>query len=77
MLLIRDNHVDNHFSDKFVSMCHVNYFINSDDGVNDQIYLSHFLYFLRLNFVFSSSGIYLSANYIFETKVTIYPIKYI
>ena len=31
MLTIRDEHVDNHFSDKFIHMCHVDYFIN-DDG---------------------------------------------
>ena len=31
MLTIRDGHADNHFSDKFVSLCHVDYFIN-DDG---------------------------------------------
>jgi len=30
MLTIRDDHVDNHFSDKFVSLCHVGYFINDD-----------------------------------------------
>ena len=30
MLTIRDNHVDNHFSDKFVHLCHVGYFINGD-----------------------------------------------
>ena len=28
MLAIRDGHVDNHFNDKFVSLCHVGYFIN-------------------------------------------------
>ena len=30
MLIIRDSHVDNHFSDKFVPLCHVGYFINGD-----------------------------------------------
>ena len=30
MLIIRDDHVDNHFSDKFVALCHVDYFINDD-----------------------------------------------
>jgi len=24
-------HVDNHFSDKFVPLCHVDYFINGDE----------------------------------------------
>ena len=31
MLAIRDDHIDNHLSDKFVLLCHVGYFIN-DDG---------------------------------------------
>jgi len=31
MLAIRDDHVDNHFSDKFVSLCHIGYFINDDE----------------------------------------------
>ena len=30
MLAIKDGHVDNHFSDKFVPLCHVAYFINDD-----------------------------------------------
>ena len=30
MLVIRDDHIDNYFSDKFVYLCHVNYFINGD-----------------------------------------------
>ena len=31
MLTSRDNHADNHFSDNFVHLCYVGYFIN-DDG---------------------------------------------
>jgi len=31
MLTIRDGHVDNYFSDKFVPLCHVGYFINGDE----------------------------------------------
>ena len=30
MLTIRDDHVDNYFTDKFVHLCHVSYFINGD-----------------------------------------------
>ena len=30
MLAIRDDHLDNHFTNKFVPLCHVHYFINSD-----------------------------------------------
>ena len=30
MLAIRDGHVDNHFGDKFVPLCHICYFINGD-----------------------------------------------
>ena len=48
-------HVGNHFSDKFVPLCHLDYFINGDEPeVNCQIYFSHFLFFQELNFVFSS-----------------------
>ena len=28
MLTIRDDHVGNHFNDKFIPLCHVGYFIN-------------------------------------------------
>ena len=31
MLIIRDDHVDNHFSYKFIPLCHINYFINGDE----------------------------------------------
>ena len=31
ILTIRVGHIGNHFSEKFVSLCHVGYFIN-DDG---------------------------------------------
>ena len=27
-MTIRDDHIDNHFDDKFVPLCHVDYFIN-------------------------------------------------
>ena len=30
MLTIRDDYADNHFSDKFVSPCHLDYFINGN-----------------------------------------------
>jgi len=30
MLAIRDDHVGHHFNDKFVSLSHVDYFINGD-----------------------------------------------
>jgi len=54
-------HVDNHFNDKFVSLCHVGYFTNDDR----QIYLSHFLHFQRLNFVFTSfRNIFISESHI-------------
>jgi len=53
MLSIRDGHVDNHFNDKFVSLCHVGYFINGDRWKLTVEY-SHFLHFQGLNFIFSS-----------------------
>ena len=30
MLIIRDDHVDNYFSDKFVPLCQVDYFIKGN-----------------------------------------------
>ena len=30
MLTIRDEYIDNHFSDKFVHLCYIGYFINGD-----------------------------------------------
>ena len=54
MLVIRDDHVDNHFSDKFVPICHVGYFFNGNRQVNSRIYLLHFFHFRELNFVFLS-----------------------
>ena len=55
MLTIRNNQVDNYFSDKFISLCHVDYFTNDDRWkVNSQLYLSHFLHFSKLNFIFLS-----------------------
>ena len=30
MLTIRNGHIDNHFSEKFILLCHVGYFIKSD-----------------------------------------------
>ena len=74
MLTIRDDYADNHFSDKFVSPCHLDYFINTK--FNSQIYLSHFLHFQRLNFVFSYFRDAFVNELHLETKVIIYP-KYI
>ena len=55
MLTTRDDHVDDHFSDKFVPMCHVDYFINSDGWKLMARYICCiFLQLWRLNFVFSS-----------------------
>ena len=30
MLAIKDHHINNLFSDKFIHLCHVDYFINGD-----------------------------------------------
>ena len=30
MLTIKDDHIDNHFNDNFVYLCHVGYFINGE-----------------------------------------------
>ena len=44
MLTIKDDHVDNHFSDKFVPMCHVSYFINSNRRKLSTEYICHTFY---------------------------------
>ena len=30
MPAIRDDYVDNHFTNKFIPLCHIDYFINGD-----------------------------------------------
>ena len=53
MMTIRFGHVDNHFSDKFIPLCHVDYFINADRQKLMVVYICHtFLHFHGLNFVF-------------------------
>ena len=54
ILIIRDDHVDNHYNDKFISLYHINYFINYDK----QIYL--FLFFLLINYTLKDKSEYLS-----------------
>ena len=54
MLTIRDGHVDNHFSDKFVHLCHVGYFINADRRKLTVEYICCTFYTFGDNFVFSS-----------------------
>jgi len=77
ILTIRDDYVDNHFSDKFVSICHVDYFINGDGRKLTVGYLWHFLPFQGLNFVF-----FIFQGHIYQrithstTKVVIYPLLY-
>jgi len=44
MLIIRDGHVNNHFSDKFVPMCYVGYFINNDKRKLTVGYICHTFY---------------------------------
>ena len=44
MLVIRDDHVDNHLSEKFVSLCHVGYFINDDGWKLTTEYICHTFY---------------------------------
>ena len=44
MLTIRDDCVDNHFGDKFVSLCHVDYFINGDGRKLIAGYICHTFY---------------------------------
>ena len=44
MLTIRDDHVDNNFSGKFVPLCHVDYFINDDGRKLTVGYICHTFY---------------------------------
>ena len=53
MLTIRDDYLDNYLSDKFVYLCHVDWFINND-GRKLAGYICHLLHFRGLNFSFSS-----------------------
>ena len=41
-LAIRDRHNNNHFTNKFVFLCHVNYFIN-DDSQRLDIFIALFI----------------------------------
>ena len=54
MLIIRNDRINNHFSDNFVPLCHVDYFINGDRRKLTVICICHFLHFPKLNFIFSS-----------------------
>ena len=44
MLTIKDDHADNHFSDKFVPLCHIGNFINSDERKLMAKYIYHTFY---------------------------------
>jgi len=54
MLTIRDDHIDNYFSDKFVHLYHVDYFINGDRQKLMTGYIYYTFTLSGLNFVFSS-----------------------
>ena len=75
MLTIRDGHVDNHFSDKFVFLYHVDYFINSDGGKLTVRYICYTFYTFETKFC-----IFIFQEHICQqithlgTKVIIYPI---
>ena len=69
MLTIKDDHVDGHFSDKFVFLCHVRYFINGDGRKLTAKYIYHIFYTFRdYIFYFYLSEIHLSTNYTFKDK---------
>ena len=44
MVTIKDDHVDNHYTDKFVHLCHVDYFINGDGQKITTGYIYHTFY---------------------------------
>ena len=47
MLTIRDGHIDNYFSDKFVPLCQVCYFINGDERKLTVEYICRTFYTFR------------------------------
>ena len=64
MLTIRDDHVDNRFSEKFIPLCHVSYFIYDDRRKLTTKYIYHTIYtfeFICLtNYSFRNKSKYLS-----------------
>jgi len=61
--------VGNHFGDEFAPPCQVGYFINSEERKLTDIYLSHFLHFQILNFLFPSfKDVFMSELHIKEQK---------
>ena len=50
MLAIRNGHVSNHFIDKFIHLCHVGYFINSDERKLMVRYISRNFYTFKTKF---------------------------
>ena len=74
MLKIRDDHVDNHFSDKFISLCHVCYFINGDGWKLIVEYICHIFYTKFCIFIFQ--GCICQRITYLGTKMTIYPKYY-
>jgi len=53
MLAIRDDHNNNYFNDKFVHLCHINYFINGDGRKLTTEYICDTFYTLRTKFYIS------------------------
>ena len=47
MPTIKNDYVDNYFSDKFVHLCHVNYFINCDERKLTTGYIYYNFYTFR------------------------------
>ena len=47
MLTIRDGHIDNYFSDKFVPLCHATYFINGGGRILTVEYICRTFYTFR------------------------------
>ena len=46
-MAIKDDHIENHFSDKFVPLCYVGYFINGDGRKLKSGYICHTFYTFR------------------------------
>ena len=76
MLAIRNDHIDNHFSDKFVPLCHVNYFINDDRCklTVGCIFIVLFTFFWIKFCIFIFQGYICQQVTHSEIKMSIYPI---
>ena len=76
MLVTRDDHVNNYFTDKFVPMCYVSYFINGNEQKSSDIFVTLFILSNTNFYIFIfHRRIYQEITHS-KTKMTIYPKLY-